>query len=238
MCTSEDTRARGAASLRRIAVLSLLSIPVAAEVVFVEGLFASHIVFIVEVLGFGWGLLAFIGVWAALGLIVLAGRDFVWPRTAPTLGPALARLASRAADAKGMLAALSVAAVAGGVAAAIALAGSEIRNWVYDHSGDIATFFIVAAVIVPILLLIAQVGRRFERWVRGVAETAGPTTRSFAVLLSMMLLGPTLSWLIFDLLGYSGRTTYVLTLASAPVFGGIWVPFYGLGVWAVIEGLL
>ncbi len=62
--------------------------------------------------------------------------------------------------------------------------------------------------------------------------------RSFAALVSMMLLGPALSWLLFRLLGYSDRTTYALTVAAAPVFGAIWVPFYGLGVWALIEGLL
>lgn len=226
------------AGLRRVAVLSLLSIPVAAEVIFGEVLFVGHIVLLVEGLGFAWGLLAFIAAWAALGLLVLAVRDFAWPRMGPLAGPILARVSNRAGDAKAMLATLGVAAVLGGAAAAIALAGSEIRDWADDHRGDIATFLIVAAVIVPILLLIAQVGRRFERWVRSIAETASPATRSFAALVSMMLLGPAFGWLLFDLLGYSGRATYALTLVAAPVFGAIWVPFYGLGVWAVIEGLL
>jgi hypothetical protein len=226
------------ASLRRIAVLSLLSIPVAAAVILREVLFVGYIVLLVEGLGFAWGLLAFIAAWAALGLIVLAVKDFVWPRMGPLVGPLLARLSSRAANAKAMLAALGVAAVLGGAAVAIALAGGEIRDWAADHRGDIATFLIVAAVIFPILLLIAQVGRRFEKWVRSIAETASPATRSLAALVSMMLLGPALSWLLFRLLGYSGRATYALTLVAAPVFGAIWVPFYGLGVWAVIEGLL
>ncbi len=228
----------GVASLRRVAVLSLLSIPVAAEVIFGEVLFVGHIVLLVEGLGFVWGLLVFVAAWAALGLIVLAVRDLVWPRMGPLIGPLLARLTSRAADAKAMLTALAVAAVLVGVAAVVALAGSEIRDWVSDHRGDIATFLVVAAVILPILLLITQVGRRFERWVRSIAATASPATRSFAALVSMMLLGPAFAWLLFDLLGYSGRTTYALTVASAPVFGAVWVPVYGLGVWAVIEGLL
>jgi hypothetical protein len=227
----------GVASLRRIAVLSLLSIPVAAEVIFGEVLFVGHIVFLVQALGFAWGLVVFVAIWAALGMVVLAVRDFVWPRMAPLLDPLLARLTSRAADAKGMLAALGVSSVLAAAAVAIALAGSEMRDWAADHRADIATFLIVAAVILPILLLIARLGRTFEKWVRSVAETASPAMRSFAALVSMVLLGPALSWLPFRLLGYSGRATYALTLVAAPVFGAVWVPFYGLGVWALIEGL-
>ncbi len=228
----------GVASLRRIVVLSLLSIPVAAEVIFGEVLFVGHIVLLVQALGFAWGLLVFIAIWAVLGVVVLAVRDFVWPRVAPLLGPLLARLVSRAAAVKTMLAILGASCVLAAAAVAVTLAGGEIRDWAADHRGDIATFLIVAAIIVPILLLIAQVGRRFEKWVRSIAETASPATRSFAALVSMVLLGPAFGWLLFDLLGYSGRTTYALTVASAPVFGAVWVPFYGLGVWAVIEGLL
>ncbi len=227
----------GVASLRRIAVLSLLSIPVTAEVIFGEVLFVGHIVFLVQALGFAWGLVVFVAIWAALGMVVLAVRDFVWPRMAPLLDPLLARLTSRAADAKGMLAALGVSSVLAAAAVAIALAGSEIRDWVSDHRADIATFFIVALVILPILLLIAQVGRRFESWVRSIAETASPAMRSFATLVSMILLGPAFSWLLFRLLGYSDRATYALTLVAAPVFGAVWVPVYALGVWTVIEGL-
>ena len=127
---------------------------------------------------------------------------------------------------------LAIAAVA-----AIVLAGGEMRDWAADHRGDIATFLIVATVIMPILLLIAQLGRRFQKWVRSIAETASPATRSFAAFVSMVLLGPALSWLLFRLLGYSDRATYGLTLVSALVFGAVWVPFYGLGVWPLIEGL-
>ena len=225
------------ASLRRIAVLSLLSIPVAAQVVFGEVLFIGHIVFLVQALGFAWGLLAFIGIWAVLGVAVLAVKDFVWPCMGPLVDPLLARLTSRAADARAMLAALGVLGMLAAAAVAIALAGGEIKDWADDHRGDIATFFAVAVVVFPILLLIARLGRTFENWVRSIAETASPATRSLAALVSMMLLGPALSWLLLRPLGYSGRSTYALTLVAAPVFGAVWVPLYGLGVWAVIEGL-
>jgi hypothetical protein len=228
----------GVASLRRIALLSLLSIPVAAEVILGEVLFVGHIVFLVEVLGFAWGLLAFTAIWAALGLAVLAGRDFVWPRLAPLLDSLLARFASRASDVKAILAVLGVSSALAAAGVAIALAGSEIWDWTVDHRADVATFLIVAAVIFPILLVIARLGRSLEKWIRSIADTASPAMRSFAALVSMMLLGPALSWLPFRLLGYSGRAVYALTLVAAPVFGAIWVPFYGLGVWAVIEGSL
>ncbi len=228
----------GVASLRRIVLLSLLSIPVAAEVILGEVLFVGHIVFLVEVLGFAWGLLAFIAIWAALGVAVLAGRDFLWPRLAPLLDSLVARFANRAGDAKAILAVLGVSSALAAAGVAIALAGSEIWDWTVDHRADVATFLIVAAVVFPILLVIARLGRSLERWIRSIAGTASPAMRSFAALVSMMLLGPALSWLPFRLLGYSGRVVYALTLVAAPVFGAIWVPFYGLGVWALIEGLL
>lgn len=233
----------GVASLRRIALLSLLSIPVAAQVVFGEVLFIGHIVLLVQALGFAWGLLAFIAIWAALGVVVLAGSDFVWPRMRPLLDSLLARFVTRSAEAprrsgaKALLALLGISVVLAAAGVAMTLAGSEIRDWAVDHRADVATLLIVAAVVFPILLAVARLGRRLESWVRSIAHTAGPTMRSLATLLSMMLLGPALSWPLFRLFGYSGRSVYALTLAAAPVFGAVWVPAYGLGVWSLIEGL-
>jgi hypothetical protein len=54
----------------------------------------------------------------------------------------------------------------------------------------------------------------------------------------MVALGPALSWPLFSLFGYSGRATYALTLAAAPVFGAVWVPFYALGVWSLLQSLV
>jgi hypothetical protein len=231
------------AGLRRVAVLSLVSIPVAAEVVLGEVLFIGHIVLLVQALGFAWGLAAFIAIWAALGMVVLAARDFLWPRVAPLLDALRARFTSRLTDVlrrayiKALLAVLGVFGVlaAGGVT--IALAGDEIRDWVTDHRADVATFLVAVVVVFAILLVIARLGRAFENWVRSIAGTAGLATRSFATLVSMIMLGPALSWLLFRLLGYSDRSTYVLTVVAAPVFGAVWVPLYGLGVWGLIEGL-
>lgn len=227
------------AGLRRLAVLLLVSIPVAGELVLGEALFVGHIVLLVEGLGFVWGLLVVIAIWAVLGVFILAFKDLAWPR----LMPFIERLRGRGTDllarggAKALLSALAVLGVLGGIGAAVALAGDEIADWGIAHRADVALFLVVAVVGFGILLMVARLGRALESWVRRTAGTAGPAMRSFATLVTMVMLGPALGWLLFRLFGYSGRTTYALTLVSAPVFGAVWVPLYGLGVWGLIEGL-
>lgn len=65
-----------------------------------------------------------------------------------------------------------------------------------------------------------------------------PGLKRLAAVASMMVLGPVLGWLLFSLLGYSRRPVYLLTLVSGAVFGVVWVPLYGLGLWGLLEGLL
>ena len=244
MHTSQDVRISRAASLRRLAVLILVSIPVTAEILFGEIIFAGHIVLLVEGLGFAWGLAAFIAIWAALGLVVLAARDILWPRMLPLLEPLLERLASHVTGllahtgVKAALIVLGVFGVSVVVGLTITLAGDEIVDWAVENRASVATFLIAAAVVFVIILLMARVGREIQSWVRRVAETASPATRSFATLVTMVVLGPALSWPLFRLFGYSSRTTYALTLAAAPVFGAVWVPFYALGVWSLLQGLV
>ena len=244
MHTSQDVSIDRAARLRRLAVLILVSIPVTVEILFGEIIFAGHIVLLVEGLGFAWGLAAFIAIWAALGLAVLAVKDFLWPRMLPLLEPFLARFASSVTGllahtrVKAALIVLGVSVVSAVAGLTIALAGGEIVDWAVEHRASVATFLIAAAVVLVIILVIARIGRGIQSWVRSVAETAGPATRSFATLVTMVVLGPALSWLLFRLFGYSGRTTYALTLAAAPVFGAVWVPFYSLGVWNLLQGLV
>ena len=227
------------ADLRRIAFLSLVSVPVAGEMVLGELLFVGHVVFLVHALGFVLGLVAFIVIWAALGLAILTIRDTAWSRLQPPLGRLRAGIARRLADLLGqtrvrvLLAVLGAPVLAAAVAAVIAFAG----GWLGDHRGDVVAFFIAAAVVLAVLLVMARVGRSVEMWVRGAAVAAGPATRSLAVLVTMAVLGPALGWFLFRLLGYSGRSVYALTLLSAPVFGAVWVPVYALGVWALPERL-
>jgi len=102
----------------------------------------------------------------------------------------------------------------------------------------VAKFAAVAAVVYAILIALAQVGRGLEKWVGGVAETAGPISRSLGALASITMLGPPLSWPLLRLLRYSRRSVYALTLLGGPLFGAVWVPAYGLGLWSLIQGLI
>ena len=244
MHTSQDVRTDRAARLRRLAALILVSIPVTAQILFGEIIFAAHVVLLVEGLGFAWGLAAFIAIWAVLGLVVLAVRDLLWPRMLPLLESLLARIASRVTGllahtwVRASLIVLAVSVVLAVAGLTITLAGGEIVDWTVEHRASVATFLIAAAVVFAVILLMARIGRGIQSWISRVAETASPATRSFATLVTMVVLGPALSWLLFRLFGYSGRATYALTLAAAPVFGAVWVPFYALGVWNLLQSLV
>ena len=223
--------------------LFLLSIPLTAQWALGEVFFVGHIVFLVRSFGFAWGLVLFSALWAGLGLTVLVAADFLWPRLGPSLKPLLRRLADRAAalprlvPAKALFGALGIAGLLAVAIAATTSVDSQIGEWVVDHRGDVAKFAAVAAAIYAILITLAQVGRSLERWVRRVAETAGPISRSLGALASITMLGPPLSWPLLRLLRYSRRSVYALTLLGGPLFGAVWVPAYGLGAWSLIQGL-
>lgn len=224
----------GLSRLRRLALLSLLSIAVALELVLGEVLFAGHVLFLVEALGFAWGFFAFTLLWAVLGLLVIAAGDSLWP----SIKSAFERLASRLARLAGglVLVALALLALAGAVAA-LALAGDDAWRWASDHPDDVVAFVIAAVAVLVVLLAVAAAGRGLVVWVRRIAETAGPASKSFATLVSMAVLGPALVWPLLRLFRYSRRAEYALTLASAPVFALLWVPFYAVGVSALIDDL-
>ena len=240
----EDGRVGRATSLRRIAALALLSIPLTAEMALGEVLFVGHIVLLVESLGFAWGLVLFSAIWAGLGLAILGASDFLWPRLGPLLKPLLWWLADRATGLSrpvptrvlfGILGILGL--LVAGIVGTTSL-DSGLAEWSVDHRGDTAMFLIAAVVISAILIVLAQVGRGLASWVRSIAETAGPIKRSAAALVSMTVLGPALSWPLLRLLRYSRRSTYALTFLAGPVFGAVWVPVYGLGVWSLVQGLI
>jgi hypothetical protein len=224
--------------------LFLLSIPLTAQWAVGEVFFVGHIVFLVKSFGFAWGLVLFSALWAGLGLIVLIAADFLWPRLGPSLKLLFWRLADRATalprlvPVKALFGALGIAGLLAVVIALTTSVDSEIGEWVVDHRGDVARFAAVAAVVYVILIAIAQIGRNLERWVRRVAETAGPISRSLGALVSITMLGPPLSWPLLRLLRYSRRSVYALTLLGGPLFGAVWVPAYGLGLWSLIQGLI
>lgn len=227
-----------------MAALSLLAIPIAAEIVLAEALFIGHIVFLVETLGFAWAVVVFAAIWAALGLAVLAAIDFLWPRIGPSVKPLFSRVARRLAEMqdrfpiKGSAVVLAVSSLLAAIMVTVGLIGSEIGEWIVDHPSDLGLFLVAALAVSAILIAMARLGRGLENWVRSMADSSGLVVRAFGALVSMMVLGPALSWPLFRLLRYSRRSVYALTLIAAPVFSGVWVPFYGLGVWGLAEGLL
>lgn len=239
-----DSRLAGLASFRRTAGLLLLSVVAATEMALAEGLFVGHIVFLIQALGFAGALVAFTALWAALGLTVLAVVDLAWPRMAPRLRPTIERATRRAADVlsavrMGLLpAGLGIAGALAAAGVAIALWGGDIADWTVDHRVDVGIVIAASLLIFVVVAAIARAGRALTNWVRRIAEKADPLTRAIGALVSMIVLGPALGWLLFRLLRYSRRSVYVLTLVAAPVFAAVWVPFYGLGVWGLVESLL
>ncbi|MDP2721007.1 MAG: hypothetical protein Q8O75_03650 [bacterium] len=65
---------------------------------------------------------------------------------------------------------------------------------------------------------------RLVLWIAGFARAIG-------ALAAAVILGPVYGWAVFRLLRYRERDVYAFTIIAAWIFGGIWVPFYGLGVW-------
>ncbi len=74
-----------------------------------------------------------------------------------------------------------------------------------------------------------------KTWRTRLVLRAAHVAKILGALVAMVILGPTLGWPAFKLLGYTKREVYILTVIAAWIFGGIWVPIYGLGAWG--EGL-
>jgi hypothetical protein len=226
--------------------LLALSIPLAAEMVFTEALFVGHIVFLVEALGFAGGLAVFVAIWAVLGLVALVLIDLAWPRMSPWVREARHRVRAewrrlrefQQGRSRVLLVALALGGAATGFAVCGALFGGDLAGWAEDNRSDLLGFAIVAIVLFVVLAVMGRLGRGLVEWVRHISGTAGPLLRWLGTLTAMAVLGPAFGWLLFRPLGYSRRAIYGLTLAAAPVFGAVWVPLYGLGVWGLADGLV
>lgn len=66
--------------------------------------------------------------------------------------------------------------------------------------------------------------KRLVLWIANFAKALG-------ALAAAVILGPVFGWPVFRVLGYRERDVYAFTIAAAWIFGGIWVPFYALGIW-------
>ncbi|OGY24596.1 MAG: hypothetical protein A2Y57_01970 [Candidatus Woykebacteria bacterium RBG_13_40_7b] len=77
-----------------------------------------------------------------------------------------------------------------------------------------------------------QTAKEFEHtWRARLVLYLAKIAKIFGVLATMVVLGPTLGWPAFKLLGYKEKDIYKLTIIAGWIFGAIWVPIYGLGVW-------
>ncbi|OGY22898.1 MAG: hypothetical protein A2172_03085 [Candidatus Woykebacteria bacterium RBG_13_40_15] len=72
---------------------------------------------------------------------------------------------------------------------------------------------------------------RSKSWRERLVFWFARMTRAIGALAAAVILGPVYGWAVFKLLGYRERDVYILTLIATWIFGAIWVPFYGLGVW-------
>lgn len=236
---------RGTAAKALLA--AALAVPAAALTAWDEVLLAGPIIFLVEALGFVLGFIVFTAAWAALGLALLALVDFVWSRIGPPTQRAFDRALNFIATyldrakhlpraATFVAAGLSVPAAVFGAAAYAILLGRPTVRFLGENLEAIVVGFLVVAGVLVLVALLNLARRQVEAWVRWVAEVARPLLRPLAALVSMVVFGPVMGWPLFRLLGYRRATTYYLTLVAAPIFGGIWVPFYGLGLWGLIRG--
>jgi F0F1-type ATP synthase membrane subunit c/vacuolar-type H+-ATPase subunit K len=234
------------ATATKVLLAAALAVPAAALTAWDEVLMAGPIIFLVEALGFVLGFLVFTAAWAALGLALLAVVDFVWSRIGPSVNRAFDRALNFIATyldrakqlpraATFVAAGLSVLAAAFGAAVYVALLGSATVGFVGDNREAIATGLLVGLGVLVVVGLLNLARRQVEAWVRWVAGTAKPLLRPLGALASMVVFGPVLGWPLFRLLGYRRATTYYLTLVAAPIFAAIWVPFYGLGIWGVVQ---
>jgi len=230
----------------KVLLASVLVVPAAALTAWDEVLLGSPIIFLVQTLGFVMGFVVFTIGWAALGLALLGLADTVWPRIGSPISRSFDRLlnftvayldrAKHLRRAATFLAAgLSVLAAAFGAAVYVALLGSATVGFVGDNREAIATGLLVGLGVLVLVGLLNLARRQVEAWVRRVADTAKPHLRPAAAVVGMVYLGPVLGWPLFRLLGYTRRTVYVLTVLGAPIFSAIWVPYYGLGIWGLLQ---
>lgn len=244
MSAIADTIASGGSSLRRLPILLLLSIPAAAATVWDEVLLAGPIISLVEALGFMLGLFAFAVVWACLGLAFLALGELLWPRIRPALSRTVIRLGSVASRYRRRSQALPRQAVTAAVALCLTAGSSAYAVWLAQptwallqkHQVGVGVGLLVVVLVLCLAVVLDLMRQRVESWVKRIASLGRPVLRPLAALLTMVYLGPVLGWPLLRLLGYERCTTYVLTVLAAPIFAAIWVPYYGLGVWRLLQG--
>ncbi len=174
------------------------------------------IIFLVETLGFGAGLSVFILTWVAIGFSMLLFADFIWPSLKP-LWQAVVGWAKKQWEKYSLRVSIVVTAVL------IAAAYVGFRYYLLYTAIALA-----AVVFVGSMEMIRQLA---DRWVRSIDPRKGRRLRWIGALVAIVILGPVFAWTLLKWLEFNRSAVYGLTIPAAIIFGTIWVPFYGLGVW-------
>ena len=210
----------------RIASLTILTLPVTGVAVAAEASFVGYIFLLVDTLGFPAGLATFVVTEAALGVAVLAFIEFAWPKLRPAIESALDKpLLSwlrlhhvRAMASGGVLAAT----VTGAIIAALLLGLPAVE--------DVVTGVAIFAIILALLAGSRWIGEKLRRF----AETGSVTQRSLAIVALMVVIGP-IGGVLYRALVTRLDRAFALTVASAALFGTVWVPFYYFGVLSLVS---
>ena len=192
-----------------------------------------------ETLGFWLGLIASIGMWAALGLATLIAVDLIWPAIKPTWEKIQPKLQSLLDNYEMYLYILLTA----GLLVAIVIFFREIIDFLGSNLMFLALLLAVIAGVFVLLLTYSQIRMWVERFAKFVPNIARKNVRLSAKLLAglivLVYLGPVFSRPFLVPLGVTSKGwAYVLTFVAAPAFAGFWYPFYNLGVWDLIKRIL
>lgn len=192
-----------------------------------------------EALGFCLGLMASIGMWAALGLATLIAVDIIWPAIKPTWEKIQPKLQSFLGKYKMYLYIL----LATVLLVAIVIFFGEIINFLGSNLMFLVLLLAVIAGVFVLLVTYSQIRMWVERFTKFVPNIAKKNVRISAKLLAglivLVYLGPVLSRPFLVPLGVTSKGwAYVLTFVAAPAFAGFWYTFYNLGVWDTIERIL
>lgn len=68
-----------------------------------------------------------------------------------------------------------------------------------------------------------------RNWREKIISRSAKFSPVLVYIITAVLVGPLLSWPIFNSLGFSKRKIYISSFISSWVFSGVWFPFYALG---------
>ena len=207
----------------RILLTGLAAIPLLGVVGWDEVALGGPIIFLVETMGFALGLLIFTILWGLLGYAMLLFADFAWPKLEPTLE-----------EIKGVFTKLwSKYSLLVVIPAALGLLSAVTVGLIFYP-----IYVLIAFAAVIFIGLMEAIRQLADKWVRTIDPRQNHIMRWIGAMVAMIILGPVFAWTLLKWLGFERSTVYLLTLPAGVIFGLIWVPYYSLGVWSVLDRVL